>query len=71
MFRKKNNFDKFHVCLFYNFPAEATHDYILRVVPTVYISSNNEMRYPYQYTYSYRVSSILHLLEKFMSDENL
>lgn len=34
--------------------AEATHDYILRVVPTVYISSKNEMRYPYQYTYSYR-----------------
>lgn len=34
--------------------AAATHDYILRVVPTVYIDSRSNRRYPYQYTYSYR-----------------
>ncbi|KAL4231854.1 Endoplasmic reticulum-Golgi intermediate compartment protein 1 [Mactra antiquata] len=32
----------------------ATHDYIVRVVPSVYIDINKMKRYPYQYTYSYR-----------------
>jgi len=32
----------------------ATHDYTLRIVPTVYEDTNHNLRYPYQYTYSYR-----------------
>jgi len=32
----------------------STHDYILRVVPTVYEDRLNNIRYPFQYTYSYR-----------------
>ncbi|XP_052228357.1 endoplasmic reticulum-Golgi intermediate compartment protein 1-like isoform X2 [Dreissena polymorpha] len=34
--------------------AQATHDYIVRVVPSVYVSMNGNKRFPYQYTYSYR-----------------
>ncbi|RUS83408.1 hypothetical protein EGW08_008829 [Elysia chlorotica] len=34
--------------------ALATHDYILRVVPTVYEDKRGNIRYPFQYTYSYR-----------------
>lgn len=34
--------------------AQATHDYIIRVVPSVYVDSTGNRRYPYQYTYSYR-----------------
>jgi len=32
----------------------ATHDYTLRIVPTVYEDTKKNIRYPYQYTYSYR-----------------
>ncbi|ESO85047.1 hypothetical protein LOTGIDRAFT_235919 [Lottia gigantea] len=32
----------------------ATHDYIVKVVPTVYEDIKGGVRYPYQYTYSYR-----------------
>ncbi|KAK7496259.1 hypothetical protein BaRGS_00012424 [Batillaria attramentaria] len=32
----------------------ATHDYILRVVPTVYEDISGNIRYPFQYTYSQR-----------------
>ncbi|CAL1544392.1 unnamed protein product [Lymnaea stagnalis] len=32
----------------------ATHDYILRIVPSVYEDKRNNIRYPFQYTYSYR-----------------
>ncbi|XP_046361170.1 endoplasmic reticulum-Golgi intermediate compartment protein 1-like [Haliotis rufescens] len=32
----------------------STHDYILRVVPTVYEDIQGAARYPYQYTHSYR-----------------
>ncbi|XP_041370107.1 endoplasmic reticulum-Golgi intermediate compartment protein 1-like [Gigantopelta aegis] len=32
----------------------ATHDYIIRVVPTVYEALGTTPRFPYQYTYSYR-----------------
>jgi len=32
----------------------STHDYTLRVVPSVYEDLKQNVRYPYQYTYSYR-----------------
>ncbi|KAH9500921.1 Endoplasmic reticulum-Golgi intermediate compartment protein 1 [Bulinus truncatus] len=32
----------------------STHDYILRVVPSVYEDHKKSIRYPFQYTYSYR-----------------
>ncbi|XP_053406768.1 endoplasmic reticulum-Golgi intermediate compartment protein 1-like isoform X2 [Mercenaria mercenaria] len=38
--------------------AQATHDYIIRVVPSVYVNKDNTKRYPYQYTYSYREKMI-------------
>ncbi|WAR21808.1 ERGI1-like protein [Mya arenaria] len=34
--------------------ALATHDYIVRVVPSVFVNKNDDKRFPYQYTYSYR-----------------
>ncbi|KAK6174231.1 hypothetical protein SNE40_017550 [Patella caerulea] len=34
--------------------AISTHDYIVKVVPTVYEDISGNVRYPYQYTYSYR-----------------
>ncbi|XP_062591964.1 endoplasmic reticulum-Golgi intermediate compartment protein 1-like [Saccostrea cucullata] len=34
--------------------AIATHDYIVKIVPSVYEDSRGNLRYPYQYTYSYR-----------------
>ncbi|XP_060563221.1 endoplasmic reticulum-Golgi intermediate compartment protein 1-like isoform X2 [Ruditapes philippinarum] len=38
--------------------AQATHDYIIRVVPSVYVNKDNSKRFPYQYTYSYREKMI-------------
>ncbi|VDI33449.1 endoplasmic reticulum-Golgi intermediate compartment protein 1 [Mytilus galloprovincialis] len=35
--------------------ALATHDYIVKVVPSVYEDTSRNIIYPYQYTYSYRV----------------
>ncbi|KAK3095302.1 hypothetical protein FSP39_012977, partial [Pinctada imbricata] len=32
----------------------ATHDYIVKIVPSVYEDSSGNIRFPYQYTYSYR-----------------
>ncbi|KAJ8317267.1 hypothetical protein KUTeg_005171 [Tegillarca granosa] len=32
----------------------STHDYIVKVVPTVYEDIKGNIRFPYQYTYSYR-----------------
>ena len=40
--------------------AQATHDYIIRVVPSVYVNKDNSKRFPYQYTYSYRVNIIIY-----------
>lgn len=37
-----------------NADPQSTHDYILRVVPTVYEDIHGNVRYPYQYTYSSR-----------------
>ncbi|XP_059175916.1 endoplasmic reticulum-Golgi intermediate compartment protein 1-like [Physella acuta] len=37
-----------------NSNALTTHDYILRVVPSVYEDRYNNIRFPFQYTYSYR-----------------
>ena len=37
------------------FTAIATHDYIVKIVPSVYEDKSGNVRYPYQYTYSYRV----------------
>nr|KAG5706126.1 hypothetical protein BaRGS_025748 [Batillaria attramentaria] len=37
----------------------ATHDYILRVVPTVYEDISGNIRYPFQYTYSQRGGSVV------------
>lgn len=34
--------------------AIATHDYIVKIVPSVYEDSRGNLRYPYQYTFSYR-----------------
>lgn len=34
--------------------AIATHDYIVKIVPSVYEDSRGNFRYPYQYTFSYR-----------------
>ncbi|CAG2202118.1 endoplasmic reticulum-Golgi intermediate compartment protein 1-like isoform X2 [Mytilus edulis] len=34
--------------------ALATHDYIVKVVPSVYEDTSRNIIYPYQYTYSYR-----------------
>lgn len=34
--------------------AIATHNYIVKVVPSVYQDTKGNIRYPYQYTYSYR-----------------
>lgn len=34
--------------------ALATHNYIVKIVPSVYEDKNGNVRYPYQYTYSYR-----------------
>ena len=34
--------------------AIATHDYIVKIVPSVYEDVSQNVRYPYQYTYSYR-----------------
>ncbi|KAL3863877.1 hypothetical protein ACJMK2_005604 [Sinanodonta woodiana] len=34
--------------------AIGTHDYILRIVPTVFEDRYGNIRFPYQYTYSYR-----------------
>lgn len=42
----------FGFCIFI---ALATHDYIVKVVPSVYEDTSRNIIYPYQYTYSYRV----------------
>ncbi|XP_064600110.1 endoplasmic reticulum-Golgi intermediate compartment protein 1-like [Liolophura sinensis] len=34
--------------------AHATHDYIVRIVPTVFEDSRNNMYFPFQYTFSHR-----------------
>lgn len=47
-FNPLENVDKTHA------DPIATHDYILRVVPTVYEDISGNIRYPFQYTYSQR-----------------
>ena len=51
--------DRYFICDiilgFCIFIALATHDYIVKVVPSVYEDTSRNIIYPYQYTYSYRV----------------
>lgn len=46
---------KVFTSLWMYFTAIATHDYIVKIVPSVYEDSRGNLRYPYQYTFSYRV----------------
>ena len=36
----------------------ATHDYIMKIVPTMFENVNGHQLFPYQFTYAYRVSAI-------------
>lgn len=38
--------------------ALASHDYILKIVPTVYEDKNGKQRYSYQYTVANKVSGL-------------
>ncbi|CAG2202117.1 ERGIC1 [Mytilus edulis] len=40
--------------------ALATHNYIVKIVPSVYEDKRGNVGYPYQYTYSYRVTLATH-----------
>ncbi|CAF4198424.1 unnamed protein product [Adineta steineri] len=39
-----------------NRPSHASHDYLLKIVPTIYEDLGSVRRYPYQFTFFYRVS---------------
>ena len=39
-----------------NRPAHVSHDYLMKIVPTIYENLSGSRRYPYQFTYFYRVS---------------
>ncbi|CAF1105647.1 unnamed protein product [Rotaria magnacalcarata] len=39
-----------------NRPNEASHDYLMKIVPTIYENLRGLRRYPYQFTFFYRVS---------------
>ena len=45
------------ICVFF-IAAASTHDYYMKVVPTVYETSYGTQYYPYQYTFAQRVSCI-------------
>jgi len=38
-----------------NRPNPASHDYLLKIVPTIYEDLSANRRYPYQFTFFYRV----------------
>lgn len=40
-----------------NRPSHVSHDYLMKIVPTIYENLNTQRRYPYQYTFVYRVST--------------
>lgn len=39
-----------------NRSAHVSHDYLMKIVPTIYENLSGSRRYPYQFTYFYRVS---------------
>lgn len=39
-----------------NRPTHVSHDYLLKIVPTIYEDLSANRRYPYQFTFFYRVS---------------
>lgn len=39
-----------------NRPSYVSHDYLMKIVPTIYEDINGIRRYPYQYTFVYRVN---------------
>jgi hypothetical protein len=39
-----------------NQPNRVTHDYLLKIVPTIYENIGGKRRYPFQFTFFYRVS---------------
>lgn len=40
----------------FNVSALSTHEYILKVVPSVYEELNGQLTFSYQYTYAHKVS---------------
>ncbi len=39
-----------------NRPSHVSHDYTLKIVPTIYEDLSQNRRYPFQFTFFYRVS---------------
>lgn len=46
-----------------------SHDYLLKIVPTIYETLSGTRRYPYQFTFFYRVS--VRLFQSNLEGENL
>lgn len=46
-----------------HFKDNVSHDYLLKIVPTIYEPIEDETLYPFQYTYAYRVSFLLFLFK--------
>ena len=52
-----------HVLLF---AAASTHDYYMKVVPTVFETSSGQQYFPYQYTFAQRVSFLINFFSTFI-----